>query len=275
MKLNIFKKCLAVSAVATVVYAAPAMAYPIFSFQEVAGWDSRDFSPSPSATGGNVLVRGVGEIASQSQATGPNPYNEGNNTYSKIEWNLNEWWQMSSLELSNPAAGALSPYNWTTITTLTHNNFDIPHPNNWTNIDVIGRLQIFDAAGGSAKVVDDEGTTTLGFLETPNQTTNGVCPYETHVGGPCDDLFYFTAAALNPLIFNANDGTKWQASFRLGNFVGSYFDGISTVWTAEGTSSHLDVQMRISQIPEPGTLFLAGLGLFGVGFFSRRKSSVA
>jgi hypothetical protein len=68
----------------------------------------------------------------------------------------------------------------------------------------------------------------------------------------------------------------WTAKFQLENFVNSAA-GPGGIYTSEEAISSLDVQMslvqRVSEVPEPATLGLFGLGLLGLGIAKRRKQN--
>ena len=121
--------------------------------------------------------------------------------------------------------------------------------------------------------MNDEDPITIDLTETLNQAP---CAIANPTGSliPCDDFFSFTSLGLACIDFTATDGSLWTASFRLENFVNSAQteDGI---YTSEEAVSSLDVQMsltqRVSEVPEPATLGLFGLGLLGLGIAKRRK----
>lgn len=253
MKTKTLRKCLAAGVLVAASYVSPAMAWPVFSFTERAGFDAADFgmaTPNPT----------VGGIGALQPVIDPYP---ADSTYAGIQWNTNQSWIMSSLVLTT-YGGVLAPYNWTTISTLQHNNIIIPSSVIWTGIDIIGRLIIKDGGTG---VLDDTDPITVSFTETENAS----CPAPNPLGSTCDDLYSFTAIGLDSIEFLAADGTKWAADFRLANFVNSFFDGVNTVYTAENTSSTLDVQVMLRQVPEPASMALVGLGLLGLASLRRRK----
>lgn len=259
MNFRFLQKALVAGAIAA--SSSYAMAVPVFTFSETAGFQLDDVAIA-SYTG---LVSGP--LA---------PDAEGIPLYSSMNW-YDTSVTKSTLTLTHPApGGALDIGVWTTITTLTHANRPITsNPlHGWgTTQDIFGRLIISDEGGVA---LDNTDAISLTLEETLN-TAPCAIPNPTGSTTPCDDYFTFTAIGLADLLFTANDGSLWTASFRLANFVNAFYDGAATVYTSEGKISSLDVQViltsRGSPVPEPATLGMFGLGLLGLGIAKRRKQN--
>jgi hypothetical protein len=260
MKLKTVQRALAAGIfVVTSSYAMQTAAAPIFTFTEYGGFEDMvaivDYSDPISGD------------ASLVPATAP--------LYSTMSW-ISGLVVQSSLELSTVTAStALAADTWTTISTLVHNNVIIRGATSWGPQDIWGRFIITDADGSSSTVLDDTSAVTVALTETPNIAP---CNVPNPVGTTCDDYFEITGVGLGDLFFTANDGSEWMATFRFANLFNAIQVG-STIYTGEGRSSSVDVQVMITSVatsvPEPGTLGILGLGLLGIGFAGKRKQHAA
>lgn len=248
-------------------YCVQATAAPIFTFTEYSG-----FSMDVGKAQYSEQVQGD---ASLIPATSP--------VYSEMSWVGKGPRPKSSLELNSVnESTSIAADTWTTISTLTHNNLIIPGVFSWSSQNIWGRFMVTDADGGSTVVLDSENVITVSLTETLNR---GTCAAPNPLGSVCDDYFTFTAG-LEDLFFAANDGSEWQASFRFANLMNAS-QIANTIFTGEGVSSSLDVQVLLTglsnsrfasssalqSIPEPATLGMLGFGLFGLRRTWRRRTT--
>lgn len=134
--------------------------------------------------------------------------------------------------------------------------------------------------GGGAALPPLNLSFSVDFKETPNNVSAGSCAVQPNTG-PCPDIF-----VLSP-------GTPFSQQFIIGQItyqvdivtlVGSIADlsdaacteagaalGCKGFTTEENTTTNVQFGFQISQVPEPGTLSLMGLGLVGGAVLRRRK----
>jgi hypothetical protein len=157
--------------------------------------------------------------------------------------------------------------DWVDITHLEHTNNPITG-RTLSQVDIESILRI-----STNPQTDDANTIVIGFKETLNQAP---CAPPNPQGSVCDDFFTFDLTGFAPLVITDN-GIQYLVEFRIdptslvnATLIVSPDGSVGTVYTAEGVTSQLNVQMRIV-VPEPATLMVLGAGLIGVGFAAAKR----
>jgi hypothetical protein len=182
----------------------------------------------------------------------------------------------SALDLDTFSGTVTVGGDWVNISSLQHYNRTIgQNAATLTRID-IDTLLTLDTSPPGGGSDSDAGFVRLGF----NETLNAANPCPGGGPNPCDDIFSFEVAVLNPLIVTVG-GVQYQVEFQLifplttvdertGNtFANGATPCISAgnVCTAENAISEAIIQMRVIAlaVPAPATLLLLGFALSGLG----------
>jgi hypothetical protein len=250
-----------VTAAAIIVGTGFAMQANAFTYKQAGGFVGGTATPTPGVEFVNPII----------DTDAPA------NTYSMIQWDEDEIVK-SDLRIQTFSDTINPDGSWVTISRLFHDNNEIlGRSRSLETVDIGTNLRIYE---GATTIMLDPGLISLTFKETENRPAPRPCNDGNPLGSQCDDLFSFALNDFAPVIFYDLSGTKYAAYFNLGNFVNAATDFPycdtnpegCTVWTAEFTTSSLDVLMSIQEVPEPASLALIGIGLLGFGIASKRKA---
>lgn len=273
--------------------AAPASAVT-FDFSQSTGWvfDTATTVPGPAPSAG-ALVSGVEffELAVNPDPTLFPPDGTNNlppaDTYTTIGWGCLEGSGAScaptgnTITVTDPMtnaarsalyllglAGEVSDDGvWVDISFLQHKNQPITG-RFLSSVEIASILRI----GTDAEFTDPESIA-VAFTETLNVAP---CAPPNPRGSTCDDILTFTLASFADAIITHNS-QSYLLEFQLANLVNASFGAFDaltgTIYTAEGVTSSVNVQMRLTpaSVPEPATVILLGTGLIGLGFFAAKR----
>lgn len=169
--------------------------------------------------------------------------------------------------------------------TFTHNNFAINDPNDVSleSFTIASRVELFALTPpGPSEVLDPDPILFPSlFFETPNFPGDPPgCPAGD--AEPCNDIFVLLSPEALSSQF-VRDGFLYTVDLNvagLGTLSDDVCDGFGLASgcrgfdTEEGEPNQFTTSFSISAVavPEPGILGLVGLGLFGIGAASRRRS---
>lgn len=250
---------------------------------------------------GGFVLKDAGEFTNLDGTVHADQTNDGTVKHEGVRWGGDGAFSSLILEDFAPDIDALDT-NYM-LSALTHNNFRISASFAWlTNADILGMIGFSStntggiAAGFGSSTVADAFTANassefdIGFTETFNHADVGDCaPVDEDgvAGGAthtfttgCDDYFDFSIDNPDPLpdtlpfaIPFYIDGKHYALTiFSSFDADGSTILPPTRIWTEEETSTTLYTFARLTEIPEPSTIALFGLGLLGLSFTKRRSN---
>lgn len=215
-----------------------------------------------------------------------------NNTYwanpTKLSWGTPVGTEQSSIQITSGTngnvTGTLGLGDLGLTSTLTHNNFVIRGGSTSLASAVLNTRLLLDPnpTDSNYDIALPELSFNINFKETSN---GGTCSVPSPV--PCNDIFVIDPGpAFNPISNSFNQ----QFTYSIYTYnVELIVDGLGVLPTAgclqatgssdpciglttvERASNHFDVNMRITQVPEPSSILLISLALLGLLSGMRNK----
>lgn len=177
-----------------------------------------------------------------------------------------------SIDTDGPAVGT---------STLTHRNFPI-NGTTLTNAVLQSRLTLTPTTPAGGPLPDLDLLFQINFLETNN---SGNCIVDSPVDNPCNDIFVINPGGpfnqmfiLDDFIYNIKlivDGLGPLSDDACSAVFNEPTSGCRGFTTIESEVNNFDVSMMITAraVPEPSTILLLGLAMFGIVASSRIKHS--
>ncbi|QBL09613.1 PEP-CTERM sorting domain-containing protein [Rheinheimera sp. D18] len=234
-----------------------------FDFATSSGWladgtattyNSQTNTSANCNSGALPGVNACGLTFSGAQELGPDGY-------TTVDWFSNGGAGPSGLDIASISDTLMTNGGWVNTGEITHRNYVLPSPaTTLRDLNLLSSFQIVSPFV-SAPAFGNFG---IQFTETTN--TNP-CPAPNPLGSVCDDFFEISGLPA-PLSFTI-DGYTYNIEFRLFGGVG-FIVADNTLYTRESATNNLFVQARVTatQVPEPATLGILGLGLL---LLNRRK----